>query len=53
MATANHDGTWTLSHAEYQKFVRAYRELAALEAAGVDNWQGYGDALCSLEEDEN
>lgn len=26
-------------------------ELAALEAAGVDNWDGYSEAMASLEED--
>jgi hypothetical protein len=26
--------------------------LAALEAAGVDNWEGYGEALRSLDEED-
>ncbi|MFF9268604.1 hypothetical protein [Streptomyces rochei] len=51
MASSNHDGTWTLTHAEYQELKRASDELAALEAYGVDNWEGYGDAMQSLEED--
>lgn len=28
------------------------RKLAALEAAGVDNWEGYDDAMASLSEEE-
>jgi len=27
--------------------------LDALEAAGVDNWEGYGEAMASLSEDED
>lgn len=26
--------------------------LGALEAAGVDNWEGYGDAIAALHEDD-
>lgn len=29
----------------------AERKLNALEAAGVDNWEGYGEAMRSLEEE--
>ena len=29
------------------------RELTALEAAGVDNWEGYGNAIRSVVEDED
>lgn len=28
------------------------RELTALEAAGVDNWEGYGEAMRSVMEDD-
>lgn len=31
---------------------RVYR-LAALEAAGVDNWEGYGQAMASMYSNEN
>lgn len=52
MATSNHNGTWTLTHAEYQELVRDQRELNALEAGGVDNWEGYSDAMAPLQEQE-
>ena len=45
MAQSNHDGTWTLSHAEYQKLKRDSDFLARLEAAGVDNWEGYSEGF--------
>ena len=51
MALSNHNGTWTLTHAEYQELKRAQDELAALEAQGVDNWEGYGEAMRSLREE--
>ena len=35
---------------EYIKLVKARDILAALEAAGVDNWEGYGYAMELLEE---
>ncbi len=53
MAQSNHNGTWTLSHKEYQEMLRSVRELRALEAAGVDNWEGYGEALRSLDDPED
>lgn len=55
MASSNHNGTWTLSHAEYQQLKRDSDRLGALEAAGVDNWEGYGHAMAVLrgEEDED
>jgi len=28
-------------------------KLDALENYGVDNWSGYGDAMASLDDDEN
>ncbi|MGW0930666.1 hypothetical protein [Streptomyces sp. NPDC002644] len=44
MASSNHDGTWTLTHAEYQE-IKHYRDfLSALEAAGVEDWDGYREA---------
>lgn len=50
MAQSNHNGTWTLTHAEYQRMLRDVRKLRALEAAGVDGWDGYGEALQSRED---
>lgn len=37
--------TVTVTVAEYEKLRDAARRLAQLEAAGVDNWEGYDDAL--------
>ena len=36
---------------EHTRLVEAAKKLDALEAAGVDNWEGYGDAMSSLEEE--
>lgn len=44
MALSNHNGTWTLSQAEYQELKNNTLFLQALEAAGVDNWEGYAEA---------
>ena len=52
MAASNHNGTWTLSHAEYQELKADSEKLAALEAGGVDNWEGYGNALEALDDEE-
>lgn len=53
MATANHNGTWTLGHAEYQQLLADQNRLNALEAAGVDNWEGYGHAMSILHGEED
>jgi hypothetical protein len=45
MASSNHNGTWTLTQAEYQGLKRDSERLSALEAAGVDNWEGYSHAM--------
>ncbi|MBB3910118.1 hypothetical protein [Sphingomonas desiccabilis] len=37
---------------EYLKLQEAAEKLAALEAGGVDNWEGYAEALRALYEDE-
>ena len=44
MATKNHDGTWTMTDSEYQELNNDWNFLRALEAAGVDNWEGYEEA---------
>lgn len=51
MAASQHNGTWTMDHAEYMELEHASRKLAALEAAGVDNWSGYDDALAAYREE--
>ena len=37
---------------EYNMLCEASRKLAALEAAGVDNWEWYDDAMATLEKVE-
>lgn len=41
----------TITKEEYDALLRASQKLAALEAAGVDNWEGYGDAIFSVNDD--
>ena len=45
--------TVTISKEEYDKLNDSERFLNALEAAGVDNWDGYGYAQDILEEWHN
>jgi hypothetical protein len=45
--------TVTISKAFYAELIERSTELAALDAYGVDNWEGYGEAMRSLEEDED
>ena len=52
MALSNFNATWTLTHGEYQGLLASSRRLAALEAAGVDGWEGYDDAMESLRNEE-
>ncbi len=44
MATSNHDGTWTLSQAEYRGLMERDRFLQVLENTGADNWDGWEEA---------
>jgi len=39
------DETITIPLAEYQRLLIANRELEALNRAGVDNWEGYDEAM--------
>ncbi|MDT8894230.1 YqaJ viral recombinase family protein [Halomonas sp. I1] len=41
--------TVTISRKEYDALLEARAKLDALEAAGVDNWSGYPDAMAQLE----
>ena len=36
--------TVTIKKSEYEELLKDSNWLACLEAAGVDNWQGYDDA---------
>jgi len=42
--------TVKVSIEQYANFLKAKAKLDALEAAGVDNWCGYGDAMEILDE---
>lgn len=37
--------TVTITKTEYKEFLRAARELNALHAGGVDNWEYYSESL--------
>jgi hypothetical protein len=45
--------TVTIPKAKYNDLVRSSNRLAALEAAGVDNWGGYDHAMQVLHGDED
>lgn len=59
--TLYHESAWDLAEKvvdledKVQELEEADRKLTALEAAGVDNWEGYGHAMRVLhgEEDED
>lgn len=38
---------------EVDRLERVERELDALHAAGVDNWEGYDDAMRALDREED
>ena len=40
----------TITLKEYNGLLADSNKLLALESAGVDNWQGYDDAMTILEE---
>ncbi len=46
--------TVIIDKTEYERLLKASEKLDALEANGVDNWEGYGEAIRSLnlEDDE-
>jgi len=39
------DQTVTITQEEYEEFLETRRWLGALESAGVDNWEGYDEAV--------
>lgn len=43
------EATVTISKKEHDELKKAAKELAALEAAGVDNWEGYSEAFAGGE----
>jgi hypothetical protein len=40
--------TVTISVEEYDRLLECEYKLIALEGAGVDNWEGYDDAMATL-----
>lgn len=38
-----------ISKQEYDLLIQSYKKLCALEAAGVDNWEGYELAIESMD----
>ena len=45
--------TVTISKREYEELLASVKVLNALQEFGVDNWEGYGDAMSSLEENDS
>lgn len=39
------DDSVRISKEEYNNLIKARNKLEALESCGVDNWQGYSDAM--------
>lgn len=44
------ENTITISKKEYDQLIERSETLAALEAAGVDNWEGYDYAMEFIKE---
>jgi hypothetical protein len=42
----------TITKDRYEELLKFERLLAALEQAGVDNWEGYGEATQTLEDED-
>jgi hypothetical protein len=42
--------TVTISKAEYESLLEDSNKLLALEGAGVDNWEGYDEAMEMMRE---
>lgn len=45
--------TITISLKHHDILFKAFKELKILEAYGVDNWEGYGEAMAELYGEEN
>ena len=44
--------TITISKKEYESLLEDSEKLSALEAAGVDNWEGYDNAMEMMQDME-
>ena len=42
----------SITMAEYLDLIAAKEKLVALEAHGVDNWEGYAEAMATLDDEE-
>lgn len=49
---ANSESTVTIPTSQYLKLVGAAKKLAVLEGFGVDNWEGYDEAMAVLYRDD-
>ena len=49
----NMEETVTISKEEYESLLKDSEKLSALEAAGVDNWEGYDSAMELMEDMED
>ena len=47
------DDTVTISKEEYESLLEDSEKLSALEAAGVNNWEGYDSAMELMEDMED
>ncbi len=45
------DENITITKKEYEALLAAKRKLRALENAGVDNWEWYGDAMEAMNDE--
>jgi len=43
----------TISVKKYKRLIRDSEMLQCLENAGVDNWDGWGEALSMMDKDED
>jgi hypothetical protein len=51
MKPQTNEETVTISVEEYDRLLECEYKLIALEGAGVDNWEGYDDAMATLSEE--
>ena len=49
----NMEETVTISKKEYESLLEDSEKLSALEAAGVDNWEGYDNAMEMMKDMED
>jgi hypothetical protein len=40
-----------IGKSRYEELLKTEKKMFALEAAGVDNWEGYGEAMSQLEDE--